>query len=117
MNIVTFLQLRPAETVNEVWASTRRREGTLAVEVSSPTLQDVVEAQKSGLLLVSGDGGVAAPAYALAPRHIKVLGSGEVAGWRITIVNEGSTMHVVDALALTRASFLQIGRASCRERV
>ena len=115
MNTVTFLQLRPAESVNDVWASTRRREGTLAVEVSSPTLQDVVEAQKSGLLLVSGDGGVAAPAYALAPRGIKVLGSGEVAGWRITVVNEGSTMQVVDALAFSRAAFLRTPRSSVVE--
>ena len=112
MNTVTFLQLRPAEHVSEIWASTRRHEGTLSVEVSNPTPGDVVEAQKGGLLLVSGDDGVPAPAYALEPGDVRELFRGDVVGWRITIVDEGTTMAVTAALAFTRASYLRTSRSS-----
>ena len=101
MNPITFLQLRPAESVNEIWATTRRREGALAVEVPKPTLVDIVAAHKAGLLLVSGDEGALAPAYAVVPGKTRELRKGGVAGWRITIVNEGNAMDVADALAFT----------------
>jgi 7,8-didemethyl-8-hydroxy-5-deazariboflavin synthase CofH subunit len=115
MNPITFLQLRPAESVNEVWATTRRHEGTLAVEVSQPTPADVLEAQKGGLLLISEDENASAPAYALVPQDIKAFRSGDMPGWRITVVNEGSAMAVADALAFTRARFLRTARSSVRE--
>jgi FO synthase len=115
MNPITFLQLRPAESVNEVWATTRRHEGTLAVEVSQPTPNDVLEAQKGGLLLISGDEKVSAPAYALVPGDIKAFRNGGTPGWRITVVNEGSAMAVADALAFTRARFLRTARSLVKE--
>ena len=114
MNTITFLQLRPTDAVNNVWAATRRNEGTLAVEVTSPSVEDVVEAQKGGLLLVSAAEDVAAPAYALAPRQIKALRKGAVSGWRITVVDKGTRMDVIDAIAFTRASFLRTSRSSVR---
>jgi 7,8-didemethyl-8-hydroxy-5-deazariboflavin synthase CofH subunit len=115
MTMITFLQIRPAEAVNEIWASTRRREGTLVVEVANPTLADVVEAQKGGLILAGGDENVPVPAYVVAPSNIKVLRRGTVAGWRITIVHTGTSMEILDALMFTRASFLRTPRSKVRD--
>ena len=33
MMSITYLRVRPGEHVNELWAATRRREGTIAIEV------------------------------------------------------------------------------------
>lgn len=115
MTMITFLQIRPAETVNEIWASTRRREGTLVVEVSSPTPADVVEAQKGGLILAGGDENVPVPAYVVAPSGIKILRRGAVAGWRITVMHTGTSMEILDALTFTRASFLRAPRSQVRD--
>ncbi|GMQ94185.1 MAG: hypothetical protein BMS9Abin12_1669 [Acidimicrobiia bacterium] len=115
MTTITFLQIRPAESVNEIWASSRRREGTLAVEVPEPTTADVVEALKGGLLLVSGNENVPAPAYVLAPSAINALRRGTVPGWRITVLHEGTSMAVLDALTFTRATFLRTQRSHVRD--
>ncbi len=112
MTTVTFLQLRPAESVNEIWAATRRKEGTLAVEVASPTPEDVEQAQRGGLVLVAGRSDVDAPAYAVPPSRTASLRKGAVPGWRITVIDEGSAMSVLDALAFTRASFLRTARST-----
>jgi 7,8-didemethyl-8-hydroxy-5-deazariboflavin synthase CofH subunit len=112
MTAITFLRLRPAESVNEVWASTRRREGTLAVEVSQPSDDDVDQAQRGGLVLVSGSPEVDAPSYAVTPARVGRLRKGTVEGWRITVVDEGSAMDVLDALAFTGARHLRTGRSS-----
>jgi FO synthase len=112
MNTITFLQVRPVDSVSEVWATTRRREGSLAVEVSSPSLSDVTEAQRGGLLLVSGDDSVVAPAYAVTPATADLLRKGSVLGWRVTIIDEGSAMDVSDAIAFTRAAFLRTSRST-----
>jgi 7,8-didemethyl-8-hydroxy-5-deazariboflavin synthase CofH subunit len=115
MNTVTYLQVRPADSVSSMWAATRRNEGTLAVEVTSPTLEDVVEAEKSGLLLICGTEELPAPAYVLAPDQLKVFRKNAMAGWRITVVDAGTRMDVMDALAFTRASFLRTPRSSVRQ--
>jgi len=115
MTTITFLQTRPADAVNEIWASTRRREGTLVVEVPHPTSADVDEAQKGGLLLAGGEEGVHTSAYVLAPLDIKALRRGTVAGWRITVVHEGTSMEILDALTFTRAAFLRTPRSRVRE--
>jgi len=109
---VTFLRMRPAEAVNEIWAATRRREGTLAVEVPAPSADDVEGAQRGGLLLVSGDASMEAPAYSVTPSTVGRLRTGVVPGWRITVIDDGSDMAVLDALAFTRARFLRTGRSS-----
>ncbi len=117
MNIVTFLQIRPAETVNEVWASTRRREGTLGVEMASPTASDIEGAQRGGLLVQSRtlDAAVQAPAYVLAPDRSPTASERSLPGWRVTIEHAGSDMQVLDALAFTRAAFLRTQRSRIRE--
>jgi hypothetical protein len=84
---VTFLQLRPATEVNEIWASTRRREGTLVVEVETPSDTDVLSAQKGGLILASGDASVDAPAYVVHSSETRNLSRRGVAGWRVTVID------------------------------
>lgn len=108
---VTFLQLRPAESVNEIWATTRRREGTLAVQIDQPDEEDISQAIAGGLLAIACDPDVDAPAYVLRPRSIGNLGKHPVAGWRITIVDSGDRREVIDALAVTRASYLRATRS------
>lgn len=117
MRPITILQIRPAETVSEIWASTRRREGTLVVEVEEPTPSDVIEAEKGGLLLAAGSEEVTAPAYVITPSNIKKLRKGDIAGWRITVVHEGTEMEVHDAVTFTRAAFLRTPRSLVRDAV
>lgn len=117
VNEVTFLQIRPASSVSEIWSSTRRREGTLVVEVESPTQTDIVEAQKGGLLLASGDPTVEAPAFVIAAADHVPLAKRAVAGWRITITDSGSRMDVLDALAFTRARWLRTSRSTVADAV
>ncbi len=112
---VTFVQLRPATQVNEIWASTRRREGTLVVEVEAPTELDVLNAQKGGLLLASGDAGVDAPAYVVDSASTKPLARRGVAGWRITVVDGDDRLDVLNTLAFTRARFLRTNRSTVRQ--
>ena len=117
MNTVTFLQIRPMSSVSEIWASTRRREGSLVVEVQNPVPEDVIESQKGGLILASGDPETAAPAYVVEPDAIKQLVRSNTAGWRITIIDTGSEMDVLSALAFTRARYLRTNRSSIPEAV
>ena len=114
---VTFVQLRPADEVNEIWASTRRREGTLVVEVESPTTSDVLNAQKGGLILASGDPNVDAPAYVVDPSATRALTRRGVAGWRVTVIDQGDRMDVLNALAFTRARYLRSTRSTVAESV
>lgn len=108
--MITFLQIRPSDTVNDVWASTRRREGTLAVEVVAPTPSDIDGAHRGGLLIIGHDTEAATAAYCVAPDHAADLVRAGVAGWRVTIRHEGSAMEVLDAVARTRAAYLRTRR-------
>ena len=99
---ITFLQMRPADSVNEIWAATRRNEGTVAVELDSPTPDQIESLLRSNLIPISGDGAVAASAYAVEPANAGTLRKGGVAGWRITILDEGSEMDVLDVVTAGR---------------
>ncbi len=112
MNEITFLQLRPVDVVNEIWASTRRREGTLVAEVERPTSDDVLSAQKGGLIVASGTAAADAPAYVVVPPEASLLAKRNRAGWRVTVLDEGSRMEVLDALAFTRAAYLRTSRSA-----
>jgi len=111
MTTVTFLQLRPATSVSDIWASTRRREGTLVVEADNPGLSDIEQAQRGGLLLASGATELNAPAYVVTPEATHELVRGSIDGWRITIVDTGDRMAVAEALAFSRAAFLRTARS------
>ncbi|MEN8240105.1 MAG: hypothetical protein ABFR53_13000, partial [Actinomycetota bacterium] len=112
MTTVTFLQLRPATAVSDIWASTRRREGTLVVEVDDPGLSDIEQAQRQGLLLASRHPGSDAPAFVVAPDAAGDLVERSIDGWRITIVDSGDRMAVAESMAFSRASFLRTARST-----
>ncbi|MEZ5175862.1 MAG: 5-amino-6-(D-ribitylamino)uracil--L-tyrosine 4-hydroxyphenyl transferase CofH [Acidimicrobiia bacterium] len=112
MTAVTFLQVRPASHLNEMWASTRRREGTLVVEVDAPTLDDLRAAHNGGLLVASGDPSVVSAAYVVTPGVSRTLTRNAVAGWRVSIIDTGSRMEILDALAFTQASYLRTSRST-----
>jgi len=111
MNTVSFLQVRPASSVNEIWASTRRNEGTLVAEVESPSLADIEAAQRGGLLLAIGSPDLDAPAYVADPLTASTLTKRGIPGWRITISDNGDRMDVMNALAFSRAAFLRTSRS------
>ncbi|MCL1593045.1 MAG: 5-amino-6-(D-ribitylamino)uracil--L-tyrosine 4-hydroxyphenyl transferase CofH [Actinomycetia bacterium] len=115
MSTVTFLQMRPSSLVNEIWASTRRNEGTLAVEVDAPTLTDIENAQRGGLLVVSGSVERDSPAYVVPPELAALLAKNGVVGWQITVTDSGDRIAVMDALAFSRASFLRTSRSRVPE--
>jgi hypothetical protein len=114
---VTFLQIRPATEVNEIWASTRRREGTLVVEVETPSDTDVLSAQKGGLILASGDASVDAPAYVVHSSETRNLSRRGVAGWRVTVIDGEDRKDVLNTLAFTRARFLRTNRSTVADAV
>ena len=62
--------------------------------------------------MVAGDENVDAPAYAVEPQRTSSLSGNGVDGWRITILDTGSRMDVLNALAFTRAVFLRTPRSS-----
>lgn len=109
--MITFLQLRPADTVNEIWASTRRKEGTLAAEVAAPTPEDVEGAERGGLLVLSEDPSSDAPAYVVTPNRARDLVRRTVAGWRVTIVDDESAMKTLEAIVFSQAAWVRSARS------
>jgi len=52
--MITFCRVRPAAGVNEVWATTRRREGTNVLELEVLGSADRAGALAGGVLPVAG---------------------------------------------------------------
>ena len=110
--MITFLRLRPTDAATEVWAATRRREGTTALEAESIDEASVTGALSGGVLPVGWGLGDAEPvAWVVAPADALVLHGRGVAGWRITVEDTGSEEVVLDALARSGAAFLRTGRS------
>lgn len=111
MSTISFLQVRPASSVNEIWASTRRNEGTLVAEVAAPSLADIEGSQRGGLLLASGSSDLDAPAYVVDPATALILSKEGISGWRITVIDSGDRMDVLNAVVFARASYLRTSRS------
>lgn len=108
---VTYLRTRPADSLVEVTAESRRREGTTTIEIEAPTAQDLAAAAAGGLLVVGRNIGEADPAaWVVAPGDVSALVGQGVAGWRITVRHEGSSETVLDALARSQARYLRTRR-------
>lgn len=109
---VTFCRLRPAQAINEVFASTRRREGTTCLEVDGLLPGDRAGALAGGLLPVeTGDGEVPPAAWVVPPSVAATLAERGVPGWCITLVDEGSRREVLDGLARSQAWCLRTRRS------
>ena len=110
--MITFLRVRPADRVTEVWAETRRREGTTAIEVGGITAEDVAAARAGGLLPVAaGVGPVDAAAWVVEPAEALSLTDRGIEGWRITVIDTGHEESVLDAVARSRAAYVRAGRS------
>lgn len=106
---ISFLRMRPAEVMAEPTAVSRRREGTAAVEMDSPSPADVESASKGGILVMSRSRDGAEPAaWVLSPSAAM---EAAVEPWRLTVLDEGSREQVLDAVARTGASYLRTTRS------
>jgi FO synthase len=113
MHPITFLQLRPADSPNALWAATRRREGATTAEVTALDLPGRHALIAGGLAPVAlGPAGDAIPtAWVVAPSDALDLTSDGVPWWRITVLDEGEPEAVLDAIARTGAAFLRTRRS------
>ncbi len=111
--MTTFLRVRPAESVHELTATTRRREGTTALEVSRLPENDRAACLAGGLLPVEASSTDGTPAaWVVSPSDALRLAELGVSGWRITVRDEGDRADVLDALARSGAAFLRTRRST-----
>ena len=116
MSIITFLRVRPAETVNRLWAGTRRREGTTTAEVPSLTASDREGALQAGILPASmGPASVEPISWVVDTDEALALSESGIPGWRITVTDRGGRESVVDAVARSRSAFLRTRRSQVAE--
>lgn len=116
MMMITFVRMRPVDSVVERWAESRRREGATTIEVKALTEPDCEVAFAAGLMPVAGDDGTArAPAFIAGPARLLALGNDGVPGWQLTLVASDNRAHTIDALARTQAAFLRVGRSRVAE--
>ncbi len=112
---ITFLRIRPAESVNELTAPTRRREGTTALELASPDGDDISAALTGGILPVSNSADHDGAAWAVPPEEALALDKRGVPAWRITVVDNESREATLDAVARIHPAFLRTGRSHVAE--
>ncbi len=109
---ITFLRLRPAGDINELWAATRRREGTTAVEVEGLGDAQRAAALQGGLLPIAVGTSAAEPvAWVVDPVEAIRLAKTGSPGWRLTVVDSGERSRVLDAVARSGAAFLRTRRS------
>ncbi|MEE8405867.1 MAG: 5-amino-6-(D-ribitylamino)uracil--L-tyrosine 4-hydroxyphenyl transferase CofH [Acidimicrobiia bacterium] len=110
---VTYLRVRPADTLAELTAVSRRREGTTTIEVDIPTSADVAAGFKGGVLVVARKIGDHDPAaWVVDPGDALLLASRRVASWRLTVVDNGPREKVLDAIARSRSAYLRTTRSA-----
>jgi 7,8-didemethyl-8-hydroxy-5-deazariboflavin synthase CofH subunit len=113
---ITFLRVRPAEQLAEPTATSRRREGTTTAEMASPTGAELAAGHKAGVLVVAETVSDVEPAaWVVSPGDALTLADKGVAGWRLTVVAEGSRESILDALARSRARFVRSTRSEITE--
>jgi len=113
---ITFLRLRPAGKLAEPTATSRRREGTTAVEMSFPTSAELTAAYKAGILVLSESVSDPEPsAWVVRPDEALALAERGIPGWRLTVVAEGSREAILDALARSGAWFARSTRSEISE--
>ena len=116
MTMITFVRMRPAETVAERWAESRRREGSTTIEIETLSETDRAATFAAGLMPVAGKlEAVSAPAYVTEPKRALVLSKQGTPGWQLTVVAGDDRAVTIDALARTQAAFLRVGRSRVAE--
>lgn len=110
MNL-TYLRIRPTETLSAPTANSRRREGTTAVEMASVTIDAVGAGKESKVMILGPKGEVSPAAFLVSPADALQLAREGVPGWRITVEQGGSTEETLDAVARSGAAFLRASRS------
>ncbi len=109
--MITFLRLRPAESLTQIQAATRRREGTTAIELADPGAADLAAALTGGVLGIADEPAEGAAAWVLGPDQAMLAADRGIPGWRLTVVDSGRREEVLEALARSGAAFLRTGRS------
>ncbi len=112
--MITFTRIRPAASVNEVWATTRRREGTTGLEIQGITAADRSGALAGGVLPIEAGGvgdSVLPAAWVVDPTDVYDLIKQGVPGWRVTVRHTGTREAILDAVVRSRAAYLRTGRS------
>ncbi|MBA3360300.1 MAG: 5-amino-6-(D-ribitylamino)uracil--L-tyrosine 4-hydroxyphenyl transferase CofH [Acidimicrobiia bacterium] len=104
---ITFVQLRPAESMTATLAATRRQEGTTVIELGDDSF--IAATLEGGLLPIGNSPGMAA----------MVAGIGEpaeVPGWKLTLdAGQSSFESILDDVARRQPAFLRCGRRRVEE--
>jgi len=112
MTTITFVRMRPVDSVVQRWAESRRREGATTIEVGGLTEADCAASFSAGLIPVAHDDGTAdAPAFVAGPARALALCNDGVPGWQLTLVASDDRAGTIDALARTQAAFLRVKRS------
>lgn len=118
MERVTFLRVRPAESINPVQAATRRREGTTALEAEALDDTRIRAATDASILPVGlAIGGAEPVAWVVRPAEALGLAKAGVPRWRITVIDDGNHDATLDAVARTGAVHLRTGRSQVADAV
>jgi len=116
MNRITFLRARVADALAEPTATSRRRDGTTAVEIADPSAADLDAAHGGGLLIAGGSPAAEDTAtWVVGAADALELSDRGVPGWRITLSADGRREEVLDALARSGAAFLRSKRSTVGE--
>lgn len=110
--MITFCRLRPVDVPTLAWAEVMRAEGSIVAEISEASPAATAACLEGGLLPVAaGPESREAAAWVVSPADAHLLAAAGAAGWQITVIDEGSVEHVLDALVRTGASYLRTGRS------
>jgi len=110
--MITFCRLRPGDAPTPAWAEARRAEGTTVAEIAGSSAEAASACLEGGLLPVfSGSFVAGAAAWVVGPWEAREAGSAGAAGWQVTVIDDGGTEAVLDALVRTGATYLRTGRS------
>ncbi len=113
---ITFLRVRPTSVVTEALSSTRRTEGTTALEINPPSPESAEACLTGGVLpIYVRDASPGAAAWVLEPKEALELSETGIPGWRMSVMHTDDRAAVIDALARTEAAFLRTGRSRVTE--
>ncbi len=108
--MITFLRSRPVEEISEAIATSRRREGTTALESAAASPEEIRAATEAGMLVVSSDPGTPAPSWILLPEQ--ALAVDGIPGWRTTVLATDDLDLTLDAVVRTGSAFVRTSRSN-----
>lgn len=108
---ITYLRIRPTESLSEPAATSRRREGTTAVEMTRIAASDVAAAHAARIMILGHPGDSEPSAYLVEPAGALDLAKQGVPGWRITVEGSGTKEEILDSVARSGAAFLRAARS------